>query len=262
MKKLLLIPVALMLVLTSCKKETTEPGTEMNTVSTQYKAFIVEFTATWCPYCGTYGYPAWESTLTGNQYKVTGLSIHPDDDIVNEAYPAQSEFETFYQCGGYPSAGFGVTGNGYPSESYYEGGINAALSANGTAKAGIGITKEISGSNMIITTKTVLFNDLSGTYNLAVYLVEDGIVNDQATTTSSIQDAVHDRVFRGSNGDLAWGTTIITGSGTKGTKIDGTYTIPIPSDVRSTANLHVVVVLYKYDTATSKPTAVINSNTI
>jgi hypothetical protein len=262
MKKLLLIPFALMLVFSACKKETTEPGTEMNSVSTEYKAFIIEFTATWCPYCGSNGYPAWEAALAANPYTITGLSVHPDDDIVDEAYPAQEEFETFYDCGGYPSAGYGVTGNGYPQGTYFTTGINAERSANGTAKAGIGITKSISGSTMTVNTKTVVFSDLNGKYNLAVYLVEDNIINDQATETSTIQDAEHDRVFRGSAGDVAWGTTIIGGSAAKGTQIDGTYTLTIPADVRNKDNLHVIVVLFKYDSTTSEPIAVINSNTI
>ncbi|HLG04391.1 MAG TPA: Omp28-related outer membrane protein [Bacteroidia bacterium] len=261
MKKLLVLSMITLFAFTGCKKETPDPGTEVSSVSTDYKAFAVEFTATWCPYCGTYGFPAFENMLENHKYKITALSIHPDDDIVDDAYPAQDEFEDFYDCGGYPSAGVNVSVGGYPSDNYFNGQINTATNANTATKAGVGIASSVSGNTMTVNTKTVFFADVAGKINLAVYLVEDNIINDQNTTSTTIIDAEHDNVFRGSAGNTAWGSTITTGA-TKGTKLDGIYTIAIPADVRNKANLHVVAVLFVMNPTTGKPTAVLNSNAL
>src|ERR1041385_495999 len=132
MKKVLALSCCIaMLVLGSCKKDTTSPA-GINSVSTDYKAFIVEFTATWCPYCGTNGYPNWDPAFSNHPHKVTGLSCHPADGLVTTSYPEQSALETFYQCGGYPTTGFNATGGGYPSSTYWSC-IDQPIAANAQA---------------------------------------------------------------------------------------------------------------------------------
>ena len=258
MKRFLLLFCLTTVLFVSCKKESDAPT---SSVSTDYKAFIIEFTATWCPYCGDNAYPNWDPNFAAHPNKVTGMSCHPSDGIVDDDYPEFDDLKTFYDCQGYPSAGYNATGGGYPSATYYNAPINSAVAANMQAKAGVGITKSIEGNNMVITTKTILFSDLTGTYKLAVYLTEDKLVYNQTTTTSPIVGAVHNDVFRGAAGQNAFGTTIISSSSVKGTKIDGDYTIAIPADVVNKDNLHVVAVLFKVD-ASGNPTAVINSNSL
>ena len=263
MKRFLLLFCLTTVLFVSCKKESDAPT---SSVSTDYKAFIIEFTATWCGPCGTYAYPTWSPVFSANPYKVTGIACHPDDGIVDFNYPEIVDFKTFYDPtnpspAAVPSAGYNATVGGYPSVNYFTTAINAAAAANVQAKAGIGITKSIEGNNMVITTKTILFSDLTGTYNLAIYITEDGVISNQTTMTSPIPEAVHNHVFRGAAGQNAFGATIISSSSVKGTKIDGDYTIAIPADVVNKDNLHVVAVLFKVD-ASGNPTAVINSNSL
>lgn len=258
MKRFLLVFCTTSILFVSCKKEDSTPT---SSVSTDYKAFIIEFTATWCPYCGDYAYPNWDPAFSENPYKVTGISCHPSDGIVDDNYPEVDDFKTFYDCTGYPSAGYNAIGGGYPNSTYFTNAINNAVAANTQAKAGIGITKNIDGNNMVIKTKTILFSDLTGTYNLAIYITEDGVVYNQTTTSIPILLATHNDVFRGAAGAKAFGSTIISSSAVKGTKIDGDYTIAIPADVVNKDKLHVVAVLFKVD-ASGNPTAVINSNSL
>lgn len=257
MKKFLALSAVALLVFSGCKKDEADPNA-INSVSTDYKAFIVEFTATWCPYCGTNGYPYWEEAFTDRPNKVTGLSIHPADGLVDADYPEFDSLSNFYSCSGYPTTGWNTTGNGYPSATYFNA-VDPAITANAQAKAGIGLKTSLSGTTMTVNTKTVVFSDLTGTYALAVYLTEDNLVYDQTTTTTTIPDAVHMRVFRGAADHKPFGTNIINGSATKGTQIDGTYTITVPSDVVNTSNLHVTVVLYKVG-SNGRPTEMVNSN--
>jgi hypothetical protein len=262
MKKLFALVCISTLALGSCKKDTAAaPANAMNSVSTDYKAFIVEFTATWCPYCGDNGYPNWDAAFEHHPYKVTGVSCHPADGLVTTDYPEQADFEAFYQCSGYPTTGYNQIGGGYPSATYFDAPINSSTAANAQAKAGIGITKSLEGNNMIVKTKTVFFSDVTGKYNLAVYVTEDKLVYDQTTTTTPIPNAVHNHLFRAAADHKAFGTTIVSTAATKGMQMDGSYTIALPADVANKDNLHVVVVLFAVDAA-GHPTAVINSNTL
>ncbi len=261
MKKLFILFFCIgALGVSSCKKDS--PVSPINTVSTDYKGFVIEFTATWCPYCGTYGYPNWDPTFTAHPYKVTGISCHPADGLVNANYPEGDTLESIYGCTGYPTAGVNATGNGYPSDTYYNGLLNPAITANAQAKAGIGLKTTICGNTMTVDTKTVFFSDVSGKYNLAIYLTEDNLVYDQTTTTTSVLNAVHNHLFRGAAGHKAMGTQIVSSSASKGTQLDATYTVDIPSDVVNRSNLHVVVVLFKMNANGTRPTDVINSNTL
>lgn len=262
MKKLFILLCAGTFALASCKKDTaTSPGT-INSVSTDYKAFIIEFTATWCHYCGDNGYPNWDPAFTNHPYKVTGISFHPADGLVAVDYPESDSMMAFYGCSGFPTTGINAQGNGYPSATYWNN-IDAAVSAHTQAKAGIGISKSVDGNNVVVKTKTVFFSDMTGTYNLAVYVTEDNLVYDQTITNSpySIPGAVHNHVFRTAAGHNPFGTTIVSTSTTKGTQFDGSYTIALPSDVQNKNNLHVVTVLFKVDAA-GHPTEVINSNSL
>jgi hypothetical protein len=263
MKKLLVLLCAATLTLGSCDKEKAADPATINSVSTDYKAFIIEFTATWCHYCGDNGYPNWDPAFANHAYKVTGISFHPADGLVDADYPESDSIMAFYGCTGFPTTGINATGNGYPSATYWDSQINPALAANAQAKAGIGISKSIEGNNMIVNTKTVFFADMTGKFNLAVYVTEDNLVYDQTITNSpfSIPGAVHNHVFRSAAGHLPFGTTIVSTSTTKGAKYDGSYTIALPADVQNRSNLHVVVVLFQVDGA-GHPTAVINSNTL
>lgn len=92
MKKSLLLFCLTTVLFVSCKKESDAPT---SSVSTDYKAFIIEFTATWCPYCGDNAYPNWDPNFAAHLNKVTGMSCHPSDGIVDNDYPEFDDLKTF-----------------------------------------------------------------------------------------------------------------------------------------------------------------------
>lgn len=253
MKRLfLLLPAAaLAFAFSGCKKDEVASG-DVQSVSSTYKAVAWEYTATWCNPCGVYGYPAMHDILDENKYKVCGVILHPSDDIVDNVPDAQQEIKDFFGWGGTPSGACNVGPDTYPGQQL-ESQVTSAINSNGTAKAGVGISHSIEGNVMTIKTKTVFFSDVTGTYNLAVYVTEDDVMNTQSGQTGVVE---HDCVFRGAVGG-AWGTSVGVNP-VKGTKVDGDYTFTIPGDVRNKANLKVVAVIYKMENG--EPTAMLNSN--
>jgi hypothetical protein len=113
----------------------------------------------------------------------------------------------------------------------------------------------VEGSTMTLTTKTVFFSDMTGTYSLGVYVIENDIMYTQSGQTGTVE---HDAVLRAIADAKPFGATIATNP-VKGTKVDGSYTIALPQ-MSNANNLKVVCVIYKIDPATGDPTDVINSN--
>ena len=249
MKKLIFI-LALSVVAMSCKKDDAGSATSITNVSSTYKVMVVEFTATWCSPCGAFGYPNWEAAHNNHPYKTTGISLHRADDISDANSPAQVALETYWGFSGSPS---GAVNNGsafYPTT--VDNTVTSTLSGK-IANAGVGISKTLSGNTLTINTKSVFFNNVTGDVYLAVYVVENDIMNIQASQTGVVK---HNHVFRGSaNGTFG---ESIASSPTKGKIVDGTYTFTVPSDVINSANLHVVAVLWTM--AGGVPVTYINSN--
>lgn len=251
-KSLLLIPAAaLVFGLGSCKKEEAGSG-DIQSVSSVYKAVVFEYSATWCGPCGQYGYPAMHDLMAEYKYKTVGVFMHPTDDIVSQEPAGQEDIVDFFGFSGTPASAVNTGEDTYPT--YLEPKVTQAIAANPTAKAGIGISKSISGNVVTVNTKTVFFEDVAGTYNLAIYITEDKIMEQQNGQTDP--EVEHNDILRAVADGKAFGTLCAT-SPTKGTKVDGTYTITVPQS-RNKDNLHVVAVLYKMEN--NQPTAVLNAN--
>ena len=250
-KTLFILSLEVTMIIASCKKSEIDP-VAINNVSSDYKVLVVDFTATWCPPCGQYGIPAFNKASTDYPYKIVGLGIHSADDIVKTVSAEQKTIDNFYNVTGIPT--FVIN-----TKSLGSGNTNIDLEidwvVNTIASVGVGISKTLEGNTLKINTKTVFFSDLTGTYNLAVYVVEDGILNMQKMSNGPAVNITHNHVFRGSaNG--AWGETIVSSKNPKG--VDGSYSFTIPSDVKNSSNLHVIAVIYKM--SGGNPVEVTNCN--
>jgi thiol-disulfide isomerase/thioredoxin len=254
-KALLLIPAfAIAAGFSSCKKEDSA-GTdgEVISVSSRYKPVMFEYSATWCNPCGVYGYPAIHGLLEEYKHQITAVLMHPNDGIVDIEPAGMEDIIDFFGFSGTPSSAVNAGPDTYPT--YLEPKITQALTANPTAKAGVGIAHKVEGNNFVVTTKTVFFEQVSGNYNLAVYMVENGIMETQSGQTGEVP---FDHILRACADGKAFGVSVAANP-EKGFKIDNTFTIAIPNDVRNKENLQVVAVIYKMGTD-GNPTDVLNSN--
>jgi hypothetical protein len=226
----------------SCKKEV--PKQSINNISTTYKAMVFEQSATWCGSCGAVGYPTLRSIASTYEHDVTIINLHSSDDITANNSPGGNQLDSYFYTGGLPVCGVNSSEAFFPDLQDLTDSINHYRAQHPKAKAGVGFAYRIEGNNMIIDTKTVVFEDITGKYNLAVYMMENNIMNTQTGQSGEIE---FDHVYRAASTSSSWGSTIIASSAKAGETFEGTHTIAIPSDVRNNANLSVAVVLYKMD---------------
>ncbi|MDT8309564.1 MAG: Omp28-related outer membrane protein, partial [Bacteroidales bacterium] len=126
------------------------------------------------------------------------------------------------------------------------------------ADCGVGLLVERDGNSVNVYAKVRFFNQLSGNYNLAVYVVESGMISSQTTPSGTDPNYEHNLVLRDeiANGS-AWGMPLFTGSSVDEYQVTIEY---IPGPGIDLDNVKYVAVIYEMD-ATGKPVSSPNSNT-
>lgn len=251
MKKLIPALALFALIANACKKEVPETP-EINNVSTERKSMVFDFTGLQCGIC-TGMLPRWDDMLNEHKYNTIGMSVHcgVQDSLDNNFTLWMS---SFFNVQGTPSWAEGSSMAGVTSYDNMESAMKTTLTKK--ADIGIGIKAVHSGNTITVTTKTVLFNDLSGEYNIAIYVQEDGIHALQTGTPK-----IHNHVLRGVAGNNMWGQLLIGGSASKGTQYDNTFSYNIGTqgtDYINASNLHAVAVIYKM--VNGAPVEVMNCN--
>jgi len=259
MKKLLsLIAVSAMLTTISCKKD--KEQADVTNVSSTYKMLLVTNSWVGCSSCGAATYDAFATTYANNPYDLCGISLHKASKVTLGTADGVNELRTFWGFTATPQAAinnnkmFQFGSSGEQNKKTLQNFVNNGKGI--IAKAGVGITKTISGNTMEIKTKTVFFSDVTGQYNVGVYIVENNVFADQTTASAPILNARHNHIFRGAANGV-WGKAVGSNS-TKGTVVEDTYTFTLPSDVKNPDNLEVVAVIWKM--SASGPIDMLNCN--
>lgn len=187
------------------------------------KGMIGKISATWCNPCGTWGWNLMNNAITTNAATSFPISIFPDNndgnwhntDFYNAANLALANAITY---NGFPSFSANAKDvskkNTNPDNTINTSGVtadlNAALSAFAAAPviASTGVTYKITGNTIEVNTTTKFWAAASGTYNVAVYLLENAshIQNGQTGAVT------HHNVFRTTFSNSVWGDQIATGS--------------------------------------------------
>ena len=94
-------------------------------------------------------------------------------------------------------------------------------------------------------------SDLTGKYNLCIYITEDSIIGPQLYGSTIIQDYVHMHVTRGSLNNNAWGEEIWNGTIAKNAAVQKTYNYTVPSNFVS-KNCHIIAYVYDSDSGSAK----------
>jgi hypothetical protein len=179
---------------------------------------ITKITATWCTFCGSWGWDAFNDIYDDNKSKAIIISNHYSGDLRNNTAIA-----------------FADNLNTFGQPLFYVNNTNQLVtSSNRSAKAdeikqqvdsnyetspvvNTGIMASLDGNNLTIQTKTKFFKAAEGEYYLGIYAIENGVVNFQQSRGAN---AVHKNVMRGAIGSEAFGQMIANGNISQGAEIN------------------------------------------
>lgn len=223
--------------------------------SSQKRALVGDFTATWCPYCGQWGAPEFKEALEQSGANAVALSIHNTDELTTSESTALTDY-------------YGAEGivGGYPTlyvwnqSSFSDGAAGAGMVSTevgtGPAEASAVAGFTDNGASLTISVSAMTFADVTGDYYVAAYLMEDGLIAlQQIAGADPDPNFVHDHVIRASTNGSCWGEQFIFGSGSNGTAWNKTYQIE-KNDSWKTENMYMVAIVWKYDSAEGKYTYV------
>lgn len=286
MRKLFFTLMAGVLIL-GCQKTPVDPADPNNpnnpgggggdplAVERVQNAFGVNFSGTWCGPCGANGIPALYNAKTAHAGKFHGIKVGLNGSGASDPFSVSSGSElanAYYPAGprGIPGFGAGATfftGGNIPAWTARIGEIISTPTAN--VKAGLAITKEIKGDSLIFNVRVKTFTALpEGMYTLAVYVVEDDLIANQAGQTTNPFN--HKMVFRGyamipftpTYGAMGHPLTELPAPIAANTTIDRRFGYVKPAGLNpdvSYTKAYAYAMLTRMDMTTFKPAEVVNS---
>ncbi|MCB0557017.1 MAG: T9SS type A sorting domain-containing protein [Phaeodactylibacter sp.] len=216
MKKLVLFLPFLAFSLILCAQDITVPQTN--------KPLVVKYTASWCPYCGTWGWTLFENLIadnsgdallvaahySGNYQNPTALAWYGNDNVIS-----QPVFFVNNENQGALSGNIATVRDAVRQKVQQINGQAPVVQAGLKAQVDDTYTVEIE-------TKARFFQDTNGEYYLGVYLVEKSYVGYQASLGDNAQ---HKELLRLSATPGSFGELIANGNITAGTEVEQSFTL-------------------------------------
>lgn len=207
------------------------------------RPLITKIAATWCPPCGGWGWTFFEDLVIDNEEKATLIAAHHDGGLVTVAGDAfSSNFNAPYQpyfyvynndVGASPS-------NAAAKRIEVKDIVDVEAAKSPIANAGMNLT--LSGdNNLTIDTRTKFFQATSGEYYLGIYAVESEVINFQQGQGN---DAVHEKILRGSLIDDTFGELVTSGNIDTGSEFEKTYNVEL-DDTWNLDHLEIVTIIWK-----------------
>ena len=209
------------------------------------KTMITKVTATWCPPCGGWGWDLFSDLVDDNSSSAVLIAGHYAGSDLQTT--AGNEIADNFGVSGQPSFYLGnarqsaTQGTSATARNTIKSEVDAALASSPVVNATVYATAFDGAANYSFETKVEFFQATSGEYSLAVYAVEDGVINRQ---TSRGNDAVHKRVMRGNiDGQTTFGEVFQTGAALPGDTYSSTFNFEFPGEW-NTSNISLVSVLW------------------
>jgi len=203
------------------------------------KALLYKVTATWCPPCGEWGSEVFGEAVDTTKGDAVVMAIHASGDPMHN--PMTDNFETDYGVTGYPT----IVVN-HESDYSSAGGIVTAVKSFVTEEPTVSAISilEIKNNKAIITAQTRWFSEMTGQVYCAIYLLEDGIKEPQASPAGYIADYVHNYVFRTSADGNMFGEAVLNGDAWIGKTENLNYEVELDPSWNQN-NLYAVTVLWR-----------------
>lgn len=247
MKKTLLITTLFLSLLTqSCISDDWEDNSVNTEVIEQpipgkfkKNVLIEDYTGTWCQYCPRVLHGLKQAEEEGlnafpvSIHRTVGNSVDPYN------FPAAAPLEQIIGLSGYPTAMLNrkILWDNETSTTEVKNQIKP------NSDLGIALTSTVSGGNINLDVNIKFAENLSG-LKLVVYVLEDGLIYNQANATSFfggaqiLFDFEHNHVLRSCLTDLVNGEALIDTN--NGETITRNFSIPVPSNVSNANNISFV----------------------
>lgn len=217
-------------------------GLQGQEVAEVRQSLITKRTATWCPYCGTWGWDFFNALETNVSDNAVLVAAHFGGSMLEN--PVSLAWVN--NLGGSSQPRFFVdnalqnVNSGNQSAALAE--IKDKVEANAAEQpvANVGMQTSWSGGDLSLQTKTKFFQSAEGAYYLGIYLVEDKVLANQAGQSGQVE---HSRILRGSVTGATFGDLLAEGNIAAGTEFDKTYSID--PDAYEVDHLDLVGVIWK-----------------
>lgn len=258
---LCLLMVGVMVSMTACKKKegctdpdslTYDPDAKKDNgtcvlADQQRKTLLLEFSAAWCPPCGSWGNDAFHKMIDDYSTETVAISSHGSNQQPDGMTNKYSDgFKGNFPIGGWPNFYVGSIFKGTDKniEAEMDQYRGAPIIANGAT------IYTVEGNNIIVHAKGKFFQSTTGDYYLAVYVLEDNIPGGDGEPSGfdqqgdNTQTYVHDHVLRRGASDDVFGDKIASGNITVGTQKELAYLIPVDQDWNM-LNIELIGVIFK-----------------
>lgn len=271
MKKILAIAAIVAIGFTSCKKdennETGSGGGASLTVEEKNRGVLIDFSETWCPPCGAYGGPGFDTCLTMEGSKITAIKVYGSSTPSSLNSSISNSFASAYNVSGVPDFWFNNTeqnpgGGVYSSVVSNLNWVNTKANAFAAEPvvAGVAVKKEVVGDSIRITAKVKFFTAQAAgqDYKLATYIIEKDIVAAQSVSgQGTVAGYKHQNLVRACNSTTYSGLPLNSSAAiAEDEEFSKTYMIAKGASW-NVAKLKVVAVIWK---GGATPNKVVNSN--
>lgn len=194
-------------------------------VEQKQRSLITKRTATWCPFCGTWGWSLFDGLIDDNENKAVFIAAHFDDNL---AIPASAEITQNFGGVSQPVFYFNETNqnatssNGATVRTNVQNQVDAAYGTSPVANAGF--TPVYLNGAIQVKSKVKFFQAAEGEYYLGVYLLEDNVQASQSGQSGTVS---HRYVMRESFTASTWGELIVNGAAAAGSEYSLNFALPI-----------------------------------
>ena len=245
MKKLLTITLLIAITFSACKKD---EEAKLEPKQEQF-AFAINYTATWCPPCGSSGAPRIKEW--GAMPNVIAITAHAGrDPMTNNLY---GSFAQDREIGtGIPSFWVGDT------KTSSTNSVENLLAK--VPSAAVALNYSVSDNKMTVNTKTAFYNANEGSYYLSVLVLESDIdgsedAGNYSQAGTSDANYKHDFVLRASSVEnKAYGELLIENP-MENESVEKSYTIELEEGWK---NVNAIALLWKYDETSSPKYSFVN----
>lgn len=209
-------------------------------VTEEQRTLLVKKTADWCPHCGNWGWGFMKDIISDNENSAVAIGMHFSGGLLNnDARTVVNDFG----------------GSGQPR--FYVNGVDQNVSSSNTSTkrtevqdlvdanfaldpdVNCGMNAELANGMIEVTAKAKFFQNVSGEYYMAMYIVEDSVFWNQ----TPLGTTHHPMIMRGSMSDV-YGDLVINGSASAGDEFILDYIIPVDADW-NTDRIRIAGVIWK-----------------